>query len=241
MQGYHQEPQGAQRVERGYSPRGELHTGVQQFMAGVYAWMAAGLGVTTLVVAGVASSPAAIQAIYGTPLRWVALFVPVIMAWVLPGRIPNMSRGMAVAMFMIFAAAMGAMVSYVPLVYTGASILGAVGTAVGVYAVMGVFGFVTKRDLSGMGQFLLMAIFGAFIASFINFFLLQSSGLSFAISLIFAIACAGLTAYYNQALKQLYMMHGGAGNLAINGALALYVNFINLVLSLLRLFGSSRD
>jgi uncharacterized protein len=241
MQGYHQEPHGAQRVERGYSPRGELHTGVQQFMAGVYGWMGVGLAVTTAVVAAIASSPQTAFAIYGSGLRWVAMFVPVIMAWVLPGRIPNMSRGMAVAMFVVFAAAMGGMLGIVPYVYTGASILGAVGSAVGVYVVMGVFGYVTKRDLTGIGQFLLMAAFGACIASIINVVFLRSFGLDFAISLLFVVICAGLTAYYNQALKQLYMMHGGQGNLAINGALALYVNFINLVLSLLRIFGSSRD
>lgn len=240
MQGYHQQPQFAQRT----SPRGDLHEGLQRFMTGVYGWMAAGLAVTAAMVMLIATNISAIRLLYGptgpTGLYYVALAVPLIMAFVLPAKIPSMSRGMAVALFMLYAAAIGVMISYVPLVYTGASILGALGGTVGIFAGMAAIGLVTKRDLSGMGQFFAMVLMGAVIASLINLFL-HSSGLSYAISIVVVVVSAGLTAYYNQMLRQVYKMHGGAGNLAINGALALYVNFINMFLSLLRLFGSSRD
>jgi FtsH-binding integral membrane protein len=129
----------------------------------------------------------------------------------------------------------------VPFVYNVGSIASALGGTVGIFGVMAVLGFVTKKDLSGMGQFLIMALLGAVIGSIINAIFLQSNMMGFIIAAVVAVVSAGLTAYYNQALKQMYMMHGGAGNLAINGALALYINFINLFLSLLRLFGSSRD
>ena len=109
------------------------------------------------------------------------------------------------------------------------------------FAGMAVFGYVTKKDLTGVGQFLLMALIGAVIASLVNVFFLQSVGMSLVISAIVAVVAAGLTAYHTQAVKQLYLMNGGHGNLAILGALLLYVDFINLFLSLLRLFGGARD
>jgi FtsH-binding integral membrane protein len=237
MQGYHQEPHSAQRVR----PSGELQTGVVSFMNGVYAWMAVGLAITGAVAWGLSQSIEAIQLIYGTPLRYVVFFGPLLMAWFLPARMQRMERGMALAMFVVFAGLMGAALAYIPIVYTAVSIFGVLAATVGMFAATAFFGFVTKKDLTGVGQFLLMAIVGAIIGSLVNAFFIQSAGMSMIISVVVAIAAAGLTAYHTQAIKQIYMMHGGAGNLAIIGALALYVDFINLFLSLLRLFGSSRD
>ncbi len=240
MQGYHQEPQNPERSVR-YGGGAQLHTGVQQFMAGVYAWMGAGLLVTAAVVFGLSRDVNTLMMLFNTPLYYVILFAPLIMAWVLPAKIPSMDRGVAVALFLVYAALIGAAISPIPLIYSGASIIGALGGTIGLFAGMAIIGFVTKRDLTGVGQFLVMALLGAVIASLINALFLHSGGMSYVISIIVAVVSAGLTAYYNQMLKQLYMMHGGQGNLAINGALALYINFINLFLSLLRLFGSSRD
>lgn len=237
MQGYQQEPQFAQRVR----PSGDLHTGVVSFMNGVYAWMSVGLAITGAIAWGVSQSAEAVQMIYFTPLRWLVFFGPLLMAWFLPARMQRMEKGMALAMFVVFAALMGAALAYVPLVYTSTSILGVLVATVGMFAATAAFGFITKKDLSGMGQFLLMALMGAIIGSIVNGFFIQSTGMSMIISVVVAIAAAGLTAYDTQAIKQIYMMHGGIGNLAIVGALALYINFINLFLSLLRLFGSSRD
>lgn len=237
MQGYHQQPHSAQRL----SPRGELQEGVQRFMAGVYGFMAAGLGVTAAVAWAISLDVNTLMMLFGSPLRWVVLLGPLVMAWFLPAKIPTMDRGLAVALFLVFAGLMGAATSYVPFVYSTGSIVGALGGTIGLFAGMAVLGFITKKDLSGMGQFLIMALMGAVIASLINVFFVHSGGLSLVVSILVAVVSAGLTAYYNQMLKQLYMMHGSQGNLAINGALALYINFINLFLSLLRIFGSSRD
>jgi len=241
MQGYHQEPHFAQRTRPSGRPSGELQPGVTQFMNGVYAWMAVGIAVTAGVAWGLSQSMEAIQMIYGTPLRWVVFLGPLAMAWFLPARMPSMDRGVALAVFVVFAALMGAATAYVPLVYTGFSILGVFVATVGMFAATALFGFVTKKDLTGVGQFLLMAIVGAIIGSLVNVFFIQSAGMSMIISVVVAVAAAGLTAYHTQAIKQLYLMHGGGSNLAVIGALALYVDFINLFLSLLRLFGSSRD
>jgi uncharacterized protein len=237
MQGYHHEPNAAPRM----SSRPELNTGVAQFMAGVYAWMGLGLAVTAAMVTGLSQSPATLQLLFGSPLYYVVMFGPLVMAWMLPSRIPTMNRGLAVALFLVYAALIGTAISPIPLIYSTGSIFGALAGTVGIFATMAVIGFVTKKDLSGVAQFLVMALIGAVIASLINAFFLHSGPMSYVISVIVAVVSAGLTAYYNQALKQLYMMHGAEGNLAINGALALYINFINLFLSLLRLFGSSRD
>lgn len=223
------------------SPRGELHEGVQQFMTGVYAWMAVGLGVTAAIVYGLSFSPQTVIMIVTTPLRWVLFAGLLGMAWFLPSKIQNMDRPVAAGLFLVFSALMGASIAWIPFVYNIGSIASALGGTVGIFGVMAVLGFITKKDLSGMGQFMLMALMGAVIGSIINAIFLGSNMMGFIIAAVVAVTSAGLTAYYNQALKQMYMMHGGGGNLAINGALALYINFINLFLSLLRLFGSSRD
>ena len=239
MQGYHQEPQYAPGR---YAPAGpQLHEGVRRFMNGVYAWMSLGIGVTAAVAWGISQSQEALMLMFGTPLRWVLMLGPLAMAWMLPGRIPNMTRGMAVGAFMVFAALLGAALSYVPIIYTAASIGTTLLATIGMFAGMAFIGFVTKKDLTGMGQFLIMALLGAIIASLINVFFIQSGPMSMAISALVAVVAAGLTAYHTQAVKQLYLMHGGAGNLAVLGALLLYVDFLNLFLSLLRLFGGTRD
>lgn len=223
------------------SPRGELHEGVQQFMTGVYAWMAVGLGVTAAIVYGLSFSPQTVIMIVTTPLRWVLFAGLLGMAWFLPSKIQNMDRPVAAGLFLVFSALMGASIAWIPFVYNIGSIASALGGTVGIFGVMAVLGFITKKDLSGMGQFMLMALMGAVIGSIINAIFLGSNMMGFIIAAVVAVTSAGLTAYYNQALKQMYMMHGGGGNLAINGALALYINFLNLFLSLLRLSGSSRD
>ncbi len=237
MQGYHQQPHFAQRT----SARPELHAGVQGFMTGVYAWMTAGLGVTALVVFALGFSPQTVEMIAFTGLRWVFGLGLLAMSWFLPARLPSMDRPIAGGLFIVFSALMGAFISWIPFRYNLGSIASALGGTVGIFGAMAVLGFVTKRDLSGMGQFLVMALLGAVIGSIINAVFLHSSAMGFIVAVVVAVTSAGLTAYYNQTLKQMYMMHGGGGNLAINGALALYISFINLFLSLLRLFGSSRD
>lgn len=238
MQGYHQQPQYAQPYA---APGPQLQEGVRQFMNGVYGWMAAGVGVTAAVAWGISQSPQMIALLLGTPLAYVLMFAPLLMAWFLPGRIPGMTRGMALGAFFIFAATLGAALSYVPLIYSVGSIGGVLLATIGMFGGMALFGYITKKDLTGVGQFLLMALLGAVIASLFNVFFIHSAGMSMGVSIIVAIVAAGLTAYHTQAVKQLYLVNGGRGNLAVLGALLLYVDFINLFLSLLRLFGGARD
>ncbi len=241
MQGYEQHHIGSGPQ---LGPQAQLQSGVSQFMTGVYTWMAAGVAVSAAVAWGISTSEAAVMFIYGSFLGKVMLFSPLILAWILPARIPGMSRPAAVGTFLGFAALLGGALAYIPLMATQdmafmSVVVKAFLTTVGIFGGMAVFGFVTKKDLSGIGQFLLMALIGAVIASVINMFI-HSPGLGLGVSIIVAIAAAGLTAYHTQAIKQIYLVNGGRGNLAILGALALYVDFVNLFLSLLRLF-MSRD
>lgn len=249
MIGQQQQPQ-QQWTQKPYvgGSRVELHKGVVQFMNGVYAWMAVGVAVTAAVSFGLASDPRTVAAIYmnssGTGismLGWILMLSPLAFAWFLPARIPKMERGMAVGAFMVFAALLGAAICYVPLVYQSTDIILAFGISAGMFAGMALIGYTTKKDLSGMGQFLIMALIGAVIASLVNVIFVGSMGMSLLISGVVVVVAAGLTAYHTQTVKQLYLMHGGKGNLAVLGALLLYVDFINMFLALLRLLGGSRD
>lgn len=219
--------------------RVELQSGVTKFMTGVYGWMTAGLGVTALTVAAIASSPAALNFVLG--LRWL-VFLPVLaFVWIFASRAPRMEPGMASAMFLVFSAMMGVMIA--PAV--AFSSLGVIGLAllvtIGMFGAMALFGWVTKKDLSAWGQFLFMAVIGLILASLANAFFVQSVDFSLAISSLVVLVFAGFTAYDTQTIKQVYLVNGGRGNLAIVGALNLYLDFINIFVSLLRLFGVASD
>ncbi len=242
MQGYQQEPYYAPGIRRP-----QLHGGVQNFMNGVYLWMAAGIGITAATVWGVSTSPTAMRTIWGSAetgpsmLAWLLPIGTFIMAIALQRMVPRMTSGMAFGAFAAFSALMGASLSYLPYVYpVGNMGLVLLGT-IGMFGATAAFGYFTKKDLSGMGQFLVMALLGAIIASLVNVFIIGSVGMSLMISALVAVVSAGLTAYYTQAVKQLYLVGGRQGNLAILGALVLYISFINLFLSLLHLFGGSRE
>ena len=238
MSGYQQQQQTHQYVGGGQV---QLESGLPKFMAGVYGWMAAGIGVTAGVALFASQSQQFLSMMYGpmglTGIGYVILFAPLVLCFILPNRIPTMSPGGAVALFMVFASMIGLSLAYVPLIYSGSSILQILLATVGMFGGMAALGFVTKKDLTGVGQFLLMALMGAIIASIIGMLFNTGSMMSMLISAIVAVVSAGLTAYHTQAIKQLYLTQGGRGNLAIVGALALYINFLNLFLSLLRLFG----
>ncbi len=238
--------QGSPHVSTTASTRPRLHDGAASFMTGVYAWMAAGLGVSAAVAYALSHSLAAIQFLYGSGFGMIVLLAPLAMAWFLPSRMQRMTPVGAAGWFLVFSATMGAGMTYLPLMAAASPgfmtvVVQAFVTTVAVFGSMAVFGFVTKKDLSGIAQFLVMAILGAIVASLLNMFLLRSAGLGIGVSAVVALAAAGLTAYHTQAIKQMYRVGGGAGNLAIVGALALYVDFVNLFLSLVRLFAASRD
>lgn len=240
MQGYHQRPHhapGVHRARRG----GALHEGVHSFMNGVYAWMAAGFALTAAVAWFISSSPAAVMAIHLSPMRWLFYLAPLGLSMFAFPRIPSMDRGIAIGLFAVYAACIGVWFSVIPLIYNVGSILAVLGATIGMFAAMALVGMFTKRDLSGMGQFLIMALFGAVIASLINVVFLHHVGTSLLISGVVAVVAAGLTAYHTQQIRQFYLANGAQGNIAILGALLLYVDFVNLFVSLLHLFGGSRD
>lgn len=208
-------------------------------MNGVYAWMTVGIAITAGVAYTASNSPQALGII--ASLSWGLLIGTVILALGLQRVISRLSAPTAMGAFVLYSGLMGASLAFVPVRYPGTQIGTALIATVGMFAAMAVMGFVTKKDLSGIGQFLVMALFGAVIASLLNAFVFTSGSMSIGISMLVAVISAGLTAYYTQAIKQMYLVQGRAGNLALLGALVLYINFLNLFMSLLHIFGGSRD
>jgi uncharacterized protein len=246
MQGYQQQPayQPSTGPSMGRSP--QLHAGVRDFMNGVYAWMTAGVAVTAGVAYGISQSQQALLTFFNpyggmTGLGWVAMLAPLGIILLLGGRLMSMSRGAATAIFMVLAVCYGVTFSLIPLLFSVGTIFKAFAATMGMFAAMSIFGYVTKKDLSGIGQFLIMALFGVIIAALINAFFVQSHAAHMGIDILVVLIFAGLTAYDTQKLKQIYLVHGAVGNIAILGALNLYLDFINIFIHLLHLFGGSRE
>ena len=227
-------------VTRGSATAAEIDVGLRQYMLRVYNYMTGGLAVTGIVAYLVSNSPAMLQAIYGTPLQWVVMLAPIGFVLFFSFRLQKMSVGAAQAVFWAFSAVMGLSLATIFLVYTDASIARVFFITAGTFAGMSLFGYTTKRDLSGFGSFLVMGLIGILIAMLVNLFL-ASSALDFAISVIGVLVFTGLTAYDTQRIKEMYIESDGTAVMtkkAIMGALTLYLDFINLFLMLLRLFGS---
>ena len=215
------------------------------FLAKVFNWMAAGLGITALTAFLVSHSQAMIRFIFGTPAFYVMIFAELGMVIYLSARIQRMRARTATIMFLLYSALNGATLSSLLLYYTAASVTSAFLVAGLMFGAMAVYGTVTKKDLSSMGSFMFMGLVGMIIAGLVNFFL-KSPMMDFVISGIGVIVFTGLTAYdvqKIQALGSAGIMNDSAGVVrkgAIMGALALYLDFINLFLSLLRLMGDRR-
>ena len=212
------------------------------FMRQVYQWMTVGLLVTAGSAVYVASSPAILQALFGNTIGFIALAIAVVaLPLVLSGMISRLSSGAATVLFVVYSALMGAFLSSVLLVYTGASVMQAFLTAAGTFAAMSVYGTVTRRDLTQMGSFLTMGLIGLML---VNLFL-QSTMLEFVISAIGVLIFTGLTAYDTQRIRA-FGENAPLGDTvavrrgALLGALTLYLDFINLFLMLLRLMGDRR-
>jgi uncharacterized protein len=236
-------------VSRGYAA--EVDEGLRAYMLKVYNYMAIGLAVTGLVAftaANAAIGPTGQltefgQAIYLSPLRWVIMLAPLGAVLFLSFRIDRLSVAAAQAVFWGFAAIVGLSLSSIFLVYTGQSITQVFFVTAAAFGSLSLYGYTTKRSLSGMGSFLIMGLFGVIIAMIVNIFM-QSSALQFVISVIGVLVFAGLTAYDTQRIKEMYFAGDDAavmGRKAIMGALALYLDFINMFIMLLQLFGQSRE
>lgn len=208
-------------------------------MRGVFGWMFAGL-VVTGVVSLFALSPALSPMLLSPMVIFPLIIVELGLVFWLSARVHTMSVTKASTVFIIYSALNGVTLAPLALAYTGASVASTFFITSGVFGAMAVYGATTKRDLTGVGSFLFMGLVGIVIASIVNIFL-GSSMMSFMISVIGVIVFVGLTAYDVQKIKQMsYEMGGSTSQMAIRGALTLYLDFINLFISLLRLIGDRR-
>lgn len=213
----------------------------RRFMAAVYRWMTLGLLVTAGVAWYVASTPGAIQVIFGNRiLFWGLILAEFGLVIGLSAAVTRLSAGVAGALFLLYSALNGATLSIVLLAYTGASVASAFAATAGTFGAMSVYGTVTRRDLSSLRSFLFMGLIGIVIASLVNVFT-RSDMVSWVISAAAVVVFTGLTAYDTQRLRRMAAAGSGIAALPVNGALALYLDFINLFLALLRVFGGRRD
>ncbi|PRQ04241.1 Inner membrane protein YbhL [Enhygromyxa salina] len=220
-------------------PRAQLASGVDQFMTRVNAWMAAGVGVTGLVAFIVSLDAALVRTLLMTPLRWVVFLAPLAFVVLFASRVHKMKPSTAIGLFLLYAALNGVALSAIFIVYSLGSIASVFAITVLMYGSLALWGYVTKRDLSAWGKFLFMGLIGLIVSSIFFMFVpgMMGSTAYLIYNVIGVLIFAGLTAYDTQKIKQIYLVNGGAGNLAVLGALTLYLDFINLFLFLLRLFG----
>lgn len=225
---------------------GRVESVASIFMRQVYLWMTAGLGLTAAVAYWVAATPSLFYAIQNSTFAYIALIIAEfgLVFWI-SARIHKMSSGMATGLFLLFSALNGAMLSSIFIVYNMKGIVACFACTAGTFLAMSIYGTVTKRDLSSWGSFLFMGLIGILIAMLVNIFL-KSNALGFVISCCGVLVFTGLTAYDTQKIREF----GAAAPLddstavrrgAILGALNLYLDFINIFLMMLRLFGGGRD
>ena len=232
-----------------------IDAGLRAHMIRVYNYMASAVALTgvvayiTFTMSVVTNSAGAVTGF--TPLgtflfsgifMWVLMLAPLALVFFISFRINSLDAGTARLLFFVYAALLGASLSVIFAVYTDASITRVFFISAAAFAGLSLWGYTTQRDLTGMGSFLMMGLIGIIIASLVNIFL-KSSGLDWIISVVGVLVFAGLTAYDTQKIKEMYSAHDDgtvAGRKAVMGALALYLDFINLFLMLLRLFGGRR-
>ncbi len=209
-------------------------------MLGVYNYMAIAMGITGVVAYLTSTSPALLNLIYGSPLQWVVMLAPLGFVFFLSARIHKMAAATAQMTFWVFSAVMGLSLSYIFLAYTGESVVKVFFITAGAFAGLSLLGYTTKKNLSGMGTFLFMGLIGLIIAMVVNIFL-QSPAMQFVISAAGVLIFAGLTAYDTQQIKNMYDEADGSDVVtkkSIMGALRLYLDFLNMFLFLLQLFGN---
>ncbi|MBB3976643.1 hypothetical protein GGQ64_001832 [Rhizobium azooxidifex] len=213
--------------------------GLRQHMLRVYNYMGLGLVVTGLVAFIVGTTPALYVPIFSSPLKWVVMLAPLAFVFFFSFRIQTMSASTAQMTFWAFCAVMGLSLASVFLVFTGASIARTFFIAATMFGTTSLYGYVTKRDLSKFGSFLIMGLIGVVIASIVNIFL-GSSALQFAISVIGIVVFVGLTAWDTQNIKEQYAENfdqESRQKLAVFGAFSLYLNFVNIFQLLLNFTG----
>lgn len=218
----------------------QIDSGLRSHMLSVYNYMGLALALTGLTAFVTASTPFMVQLIFGTPLQWVVMLAPLGFIFFLGAKVRTMSVSAAQLTFWAFAITMGLSMASIFLVFTGTSIARVFFITAATFGAMSLYGYTTQRDLSKYGSFLFMGLIGIVIASIVNIFI-GSSALQFAVSVIGVLVFTGLTAWDSQRIKEEYSTLQGADVLtkgAIMGALSLYLNFINLFMMLLHLFGN---
>jgi uncharacterized protein len=230
-----------------------IDAGLRAYMIRVYNYMTAGVALTGLVAwfaysAAVVDTGAGLQltqfghAIFASPLMWLFVLAPLGLVMLLSFGINRLSAGTALTVFFIYAALLGLSLASIFLVYTHASITRVFFISAATFGATSLYGYTTQRDLTSVGSFMFMGLIGLIIASVVNIFL-HSTGLDWAISVIGVTVFVGLTAYDTQRIKEMYDVNDDgsiSGRKAVMGALRLYLDFINLFLMLLRIFGNRR-
>ena len=232
-----------------------IDEGLRAYMLKVYNYMTSGIFLTGIIslflfkLSVVMDSNGSItgltsigNALYNSALMWIVMLAPLGVVFYMSFGIRKMSAAKAQGTFWIFAALMGASLSSIFLVYTGASITRVFFITAGTFGAMSIYGYTTKRDLTKLGSFLMMGLIGIIIASIVNMFM-KSSMMYFVISILGVLIFVGLTAYDTQKIKNMYLVSDSGeimGKKAVMGALTLYLDFINLFIMLLRLFGQRR-
>lgn len=220
----------------------DVEIGLRSYMQKVYNMMALALVITGATAFILSTNPAVMAALWGSPLKWVAMFAPLALVFFLSFKIDSMQYSTAQMIFLIYSALVGVSISLIFVVYTGESITRVFFITAATFGAMSLYGYTTQRDLSGFGSFLFMGLIGVILASLVNIFL-KSSMMQFVISIISVLIFTGLTAYDTQMIKDRYYEAEDGESLskiALMGALALYLDFLNLFLNLLRLFGDRR-
>jgi hypothetical protein len=217
---------------------------VFNFFNAVYAWMAVGLALTAAIAWFVSQSPSMLKIIYAGRGTAVALLLGAFaLSWYVQASIEKISVGVATALYLVYCVLIGTIISFIFIVYRLETIGAAFLLTAGTFGAMSVYGFVTKRDLTSIGSFLVMAALGLFIASIVNIFI-ANNAFSWVITYAVLAVFIGLTAYETQKLKVFAIEHGSnaslASRFAIVGSLILYISFINMFLAILRILGNRR-
>lgn len=221
---------------------GSLSLAFPALMRKVYVWMTLALVLTGITAFGVASSPSLMMTIFQTPaIMWGLIIAELAIVIAISAAINRLSLTTATLLFVLYSVLNGATFSLIFAVYTMSSIANVFFITAGTFGVMAAYGYFTKRDLSSWGKLLLMALIGLIIATLVNVFLVKSTGFDLILSYAGVLIFVGLTAYDTQKIKQMLAMQTdmgeGAQKVALLGALSLYLDFINLFLYLLRIFG----
>ena len=224
----------------------QIDEGLRAYMNKVYGLMSVAMLITGGVAYAVGTNEAMLAAIFGSPIKWLVIFAPLVVVFAFSAMINRLSAATAQAVFWGFAALMGLSISSIFAIYTGISIAQTFLVTAIAFAGLSLYGYTTKKDISGWGSFLIMGVIGLIVASIVNLFL-QSEAVMFAVSALGVLIFAGLTAYDTQSIKNEYIQHAAHGDQewlgksAIMGALRLYLDFLNMFMFLLHFLGATQE